>query len=146
MGYVSFNRGFKSGGYNLLTPDNAFEPEKLDAYEAGLKTELFDRRLRLNIAGFYYNYSNQQVVISGNGTTITQNAASSQIYGIEGNLEARPVAGLTLASGISVMHGRYRNFGRRRQGCERKSAWTDGRHRQPYDQYADLGDLRLDQL
>ena len=110
MGYLSFNRGFKSGGYNLLTPDNAFQPERLDAYEAGLKTEFFDRRLRLNLAGFYYNYSNQQVVISGNGTTITQNAASSRIYGLEGNLEARPFVGLTLASGISVMHGRYRNF------------------------------------
>src|ERR1700722_20202412 len=47
-GYVSYNRGFKSGGYNVPAPAlPAYSPEKLDAYEAGLKTQFLERRLTL---------------------------------------------------------------------------------------------------
>src|SRR5262249_44742394 len=64
--YASVSRGVKSGGftaYNTLTPSQAdpFRPEELWAYEAGAKTDLFDRRLRLNGAVYYYDYSDEQV-------------------------------------------------------------------------------------
>ncbi|MDB6046387.1 MAG: hypothetical protein JWM63_4938 [Gammaproteobacteria bacterium] len=40
LGYVSYNRGFKSGGYNTHSADNPpYNPETLDAYEIGAKTE-----------------------------------------------------------------------------------------------------------
>ena len=51
MGYISYNRGFKSGGFNVLalgTP--AYNPEQLDAYEIGFKSDLLDRHVRLNVA------------------------------------------------------------------------------------------------
>lgn len=49
MGYVSWNTGFKSGGFNANSPGTApYKLETLQAYEAGLKTDLFDGRLRLN--------------------------------------------------------------------------------------------------
>src|ERR1044072_6896049 len=49
LAYASFNTGFKSGGFNANSPGAApYRPEKLKAYEIGLKSELFDRRLRLN--------------------------------------------------------------------------------------------------
>src|SRR3546814_15673264 len=60
LAYVSFNTGFKSGGYALLSAD-AYDPEKLKAYEAGLKTEWFNRTLRPHLNGFLYRYPAQQV-------------------------------------------------------------------------------------
>src|SRR3546814_19184383 len=64
--YVSYNRGYKSGGFNLLDVgalnrptghvSPSYNPEIVDAYEVGLKSDLFDRRLRLNVAAFYYDY------------------------------------------------------------------------------------------
>src|SRR3546814_4710745 len=49
LAYASYNRGFKSGLYNSIPPSaDVIQPEVLDAYEAGLKTELLDRRVRLN--------------------------------------------------------------------------------------------------
>jgi iron complex outermembrane receptor protein len=61
--YVSKNLGFKSGGYNSTQPSlPSFEPEKLNAYEAGFKSELFDHRLRLNGAAFHYDYTNIQMI------------------------------------------------------------------------------------
>lgn len=62
--YVSYNRGFKSGGYNTtsVTPNQAaLKPETLDAYEVGVKSELFDRRVRFNVAAFHYKYRDIQV-------------------------------------------------------------------------------------
>ena len=50
--YASFSKGFKSGTYNLGSSSPALQPEKVDAYEAGIKTMLLDRRVRANIAGF----------------------------------------------------------------------------------------------
>src|SRR3546814_5896790 len=53
LAYASYNRGFKSGLYNSIPPSaDVIQPEVLDAYEAGLKTDLPDRRVRLNVAGF----------------------------------------------------------------------------------------------
>src|SRR3546814_17773354 len=63
LGYLSYNRGVKSGGFALGTsPWNNFgyQPEQLNGYEGGLKTELFDRKLIFNTAAFYYDFKNIQ--------------------------------------------------------------------------------------
>jgi iron complex outermembrane receptor protein len=64
--YATYNRGFKSGGFFgglATTPEELipYDNEKLDAFEVGLKSELFERRLRLNLSAFYYDYQDQQV-------------------------------------------------------------------------------------
>src|SRR3546814_11370800 len=62
MAYASYNRGFKSGGYNLASPNLApFHPEKIDDFEIGVKSELFARALLFNITGFYSQYETTQV-------------------------------------------------------------------------------------
>ncbi len=64
MGYVSYNRGFREGGYNVAGPADApYKPESIDAYEVGLKSVMFDRRLRLNAAAFWYEYRDIQAQI-----------------------------------------------------------------------------------
>lgn len=66
--YGSFTHGFKSGGFNLDASaavggaDPRFASEKVDAYEIGLKAELFDRRARVNIALFDQALSGFQVL------------------------------------------------------------------------------------
>ena len=68
MGYVSFSRGFKSGGFNVRAQANAFpesalpfDDEELTVGEIGVKTQLADNRLILNAAAFYGDYADIQV-------------------------------------------------------------------------------------
>lgn len=87
--YASVTRGFKSGGFSLLDfPVNSFEPEFVWAYEIGSKSRLFDNRLELNTAAFYYDYTDQQLSQVTMLATQTTNAGSSTIWGIEAEFKA----------------------------------------------------------
>ena len=111
LGYVSFNTGFKSGGFNVLSPTSpAYAPEKINAYEAGVKTDLLDRRLRLNVSGFYYDYTNIQISQIINNVSIISNAASARIYGADIDLQAKLADGLLLSGGLELLHARFRRF------------------------------------
>ena len=63
-GYVSFTHGFKAGGFNLDATaaanggDPRFDSEVIDSWELGLKSDLFDRRMRVNMAVFDYDIEN----------------------------------------------------------------------------------------
>jgi len=109
--YVSYNRGIKGGGFDLLTPNSpGFNPEILNAYEIGLKSELLDHRLRLNSSAFFYDYSDIQVQVVGIGTVITNNAARARITGMDVDIDYVPTENLTLSGGVSLLHGKYRQF------------------------------------
>ena len=67
--YFRYAEGYRSGGFNgrSSTPDQvatAFEPETLNAYELGLKSLLWDRRLQLNVAAFLSDYEDLQQVLT----------------------------------------------------------------------------------
>ena len=117
--YATYNRGYKSGGFfgGLATTAEEMEPydnETLDAYELGMKSEFFDRRVRLNVSGFYYDYKNQQVFAqtTRNGLTVLvlDNAANSKVYGGEAEITARPIQPLTLTAGVSLLHAKYGDY------------------------------------
>jgi len=110
--YVSYNRGFKSGGFDpsATVAAASFKPEVLDAYEVGLKTELLDRRVRLNTAAFYYDYKDIQLNTFKNGLTSIYNGSSAKIYGMDADLTAAVTENLTLKGGLSLIHGRYGDF------------------------------------
>jgi iron complex outermembrane recepter protein len=129
FGYVNFSHGFKAGGYNDQvgtggTPITAAEkaptsPEKADSFEVGVKSELFDRRIRLNEALFYVRYSDliRQVVspiTNANGAvgeeTLFKNAAKMTTYGIENEFTAQLTEGLMLRVPFSFQHCQYNNF------------------------------------
>jgi iron complex outermembrane recepter protein len=111
MGYLSFNTGFKSGGYVLASPTvEPYKPEDIKAAEAGLKTQLFDRHLRLNAAGFYYSYKNIQVQRFDSGTIVVYNGAKAELYGLDLDGEVLLARGLTLNGGFSYIHGRFKSF------------------------------------
>ena len=82
--YASASRGFKSGGFNIGSYQNTpFNPEKIWSYEAGVKTDLLERRLRLNLAAFYYDYTDLQVQDVEGNNTVVRNAATAVIRGLE---------------------------------------------------------------
>ncbi|MBB3359752.1 MULTISPECIES: TonB-dependent receptor [unclassified Novosphingobium] len=111
LGYVSFNTGFKSGGFNTqFSTDPAFLPETISAYEAGLKTDLFGNTVRLNFAGFYYDYKNIQVQKVGIAATGIINGASARIYGLEAELDARLSSALRLAGSVAYTNAKFRDF------------------------------------
>ena len=111
LAYGSFSRGYKSGVFNLLGFDpNAAKPEVVDAYEVGLKSEFFDRRLRLNLAGFWYDVSNPQVQLLVNNATKLSNAQSSRVKGFELEGSVRAAPGLTIDFGAVVLDSEYRKY------------------------------------
>ncbi len=111
LGYVSYNRGIKSGGFNILNPSNpAYLPERLDAYEAGFKTELFDRRLRFNVGAFYYNYSNLQITQFVGVTQSIVNGAKAELYGIDVDFNARLTPELSLSGGLEALHTEFKEY------------------------------------
>ena len=111
LGYISDNRGFKSGTFNTSAyTQPAVKPEVLDAYEIGLKTEDFDHRFRANLAGYYYQYNDLQVSELVAGSQIVLNAAKAEIYGLDADFTVIPIRNLTLNASSAFIHGRYTSF------------------------------------
>ncbi|WP_313802553.1 TonB-dependent receptor [Sphingobium sp.] len=117
MAYVSWNRGRKSGGFDLsaismpLNASNPFQPEKLNAYEVGLKTELADGKVRFNVGGYYYDFKNMQFqkIIAGNGVTFNS-PLGAQMYGVEADLLAQVTDNLLINGNIGTIHSKLRDF------------------------------------
>lgn len=115
LGYVSVSRGFKSGTFNTLPLDRApTRPEVVTSYEAGLKTELLDRRLRLNFAVYQNDIKDLQVqvirTVNGIGAVVLQNAATARTKGAELEGQAILAEGLSLRFGINYLDAKYRRF------------------------------------
>jgi iron complex outermembrane receptor protein len=112
--YASATRGYKSGGVNFGASNAAslvFNPEKIWAYEAGVKTNWLDRKLQINVTGFRYNYKDLQVYSSiGPGLTAIGNAATANINGVEVEMTAKPLHNLTLSANFSVLDSKYGSF------------------------------------
>ena len=112
--YASYNRGFKSGGFNVSLPgSNAYNPEVLDAYEIGMKGDFLDRRLRVNTSFFYYDYSNIQTAFfigAAGGRVGIRNGPSATVYGADLDLNLVIAPGLQLTGGVSLIHGRFGDF------------------------------------
>ncbi|NOW44774.1 iron complex outermembrane receptor protein [Novosphingobium sp. SG751A] len=114
MVYASYNRGFRSGTYiaQAFTAGSAplLNPEEVDAYEIGAKTDLFDRRVRLNVAGFYYDEKNIQVMQVISGVQNVYNAKGARIYGLDADINWRVTDHLRLFGGVNLTHARYTSF------------------------------------
>jgi iron complex outermembrane receptor protein len=141
--YASWSKGFKGGGFDprglsTAAPDlNAngtreyseifdyflFDPEKVTSYEVGYKASLFDRRLRLALAGFIADYKDVQVpgsvgaVINGVPTFVgvTTNAGKASFKGVEAEMIAtlfRNDAGsrLNFAGTLGYLDAKYDEF------------------------------------
>ncbi|QYU68937.1 TonB-dependent receptor [Leptolyngbya sp. 15MV] len=118
--YASVSRGFKSGGFPVLAASNEaqFDPirqEKLTAYELGAKLSFADRQAQLNVAGFYYDYTDKQVygrVLDAIFGTLSRirNVPKSRLYGIEGELTWRLTQELTFRAAGVYLNSRIQEF------------------------------------
>lgn len=117
LGYVSWNRGFNAGFFNVIstagyTPaaNPLVLPEGIDAYEVGLKSEFLDHRVRVNAAAFLYNYRNLQTAVYTPFGPVTINAASARIKGVDFDLLVRPVRELTLSFNATYLDSKYLSY------------------------------------
>jgi iron complex outermembrane receptor protein len=110
--YASWNRGVKAGGYNApflpLAIGNTEEtmvygPERLDAFEVGFKSSLFDGRARFNGAAYYYDYEDYQGFNLIGIDALTFNTPAEN-YGFELEAQATPIEGLDLLAGVGYIH------------------------------------------
>ena len=117
--YASATRGFKSGGYdyganNAVDSAAGYGPEKLWSYELGLKSDLLDRKLRVNLTGFYYDYTDLQVQsyvqVGASFGARTQNAATARVKGLEAEIVAKPAAALQLTASVAYLDAHYRRY------------------------------------
>ena len=115
--YGSIAQGFKSGGFNGRTgspgAEGPYDPEYVWTYEAGLKSELLNRRLRLNAAAFWNDYQDLQFSVSSlapNGTDLIitlENAAAAEIKGFEIEIAALPFENFELNASAGYLDAKF---------------------------------------
>lgn len=111
MLYASYSRGFKSGNFNTVNPANPpYEPETLDAFEAGFKSRLLDNTLQFNASAFYYKYANLQLQVNVGPTLVTVNAAKAEVKGAEADITFQPIDNFRFQLGYSYLDAKYQDF------------------------------------
>jgi len=119
MAYATYAKGYKGPAYNVFfnmspTQDNVLAPETSDSYEAGVKMQLLDQRLRLNLAAFQTDYDGYQANVPDlvNGTIVTRliNAGKVQTKGLEADLTARVTPQFTVSGGLAHTLARVKSF------------------------------------
>jgi len=117
LAYVSVAQGFKGGGWDFIPPTPAaaqisFDPEKVTNYEVGLKSDLFNQRLRVNTAVFEMDYKDLQAQRTDLTCLclITSNAGSARIRGVEFELEAAATEGLTVNAALTALDPIYEDY------------------------------------
>jgi iron complex outermembrane receptor protein len=111
--YVSASTGYKDGLFNIGTLTSLGEPvkpESLNAYEVGLKSELLERRLRFQLAAFYYKQNNPQVYVVENQSTALINAGGAHVKGFEAEGDATIMSNLLVRGGITYLDAKYTDF------------------------------------
>ncbi|WFL77714.1 TonB-dependent receptor [Altererythrobacter arenosus] len=123
MVYASYARGYRSGGFNGrgISPTSvqtSFQPETVDSYELGAKTTFLGGAGIFNIAAFYAQYDDKQeevVQATPPGSpnpqeTVTRNAASATIKGLEADLRVELFDDFTITGSLGLLDADYDNF------------------------------------
>lgn len=141
--YVKTAKGFRAGGHNFRARSRvdfvSFKPERAQSYEAGLKAEFLDRRVRLNLAGYITDVEDIQrtAIVSvppvppatvSSVSTIMGNAGTARLKGFEAELAVRPMSGLTLSGSVGHVTPSYVKFSdstgdRRQERFAQVSKW-----------------------
>ena len=122
MTYAQFSTGFKGGGANPrpfnIAQAVSHNPETLEAFEAGFKSTLLDRRIRLNGAAFLNKYDDILVTVSSCPFTgfapapcaLPLNAGKADVKGLELELNAEPVDGLLFDASLAYLDFDYKDI------------------------------------
>jgi iron complex outermembrane receptor protein len=118
--YGTFSQGFRPGGFNrtdrLILPDangvpqlnrpNGYKPDTLTNWELGVKTDLFNHKVQLNLSAYHMIWQNVQIGFfnpaGGFGNTaFVTNGANFHVNGFEAQLVARPMTGVNVQAGFT---------------------------------------------
>lgn len=113
LAFAKFSTGYISGG---SVAGVAFSPETVKSWEAGVKSELFDRRVRLNLTGYIAKYNNLQQSVPGNLagrpdlSLVMINFGDAEAKGIEAEATLVPVRGVTLSGAVAYTDFKFTRF------------------------------------
>jgi iron complex outermembrane receptor protein len=126
MGYLSYNRGFRTGGLSPLSSDPSqpalkrFKPEYSNNYEIGLKNNLFNNHARLNIAIFYTQLTDAQVpsLVLPDAVTITKNVGKMNSKGFDLEFTAQASTNLSIEYNFGYTNAEFTSLLLAQNGTE----------------------------
>lgn len=108
--YATYSKGYKAGGFNLYGCNNSFAPEKLTAYEGGVKGRFLDGAVTINASAFFYDYTNLQVSqVIGLARFIT-NAGAAEVKGLELDAALHPDSHWSIDGNLTLLDAQYTQF------------------------------------
>lgn len=124
LAYASYTKGFRSGNFNNRVNNvtgftaagfTPADPETVNSYEIGVKSDLLDRKLRVNLSAFREDYKDIQQVLTQNRNNLPAiqyllNAANARINGLEAELVVKPVSGLRLEGNLGYVDAKFKKF------------------------------------
>ncbi|PZQ60046.1 MAG: TonB-dependent receptor [Sphingomonas taxi] len=122
--YATYAHSFKSGGLNLngvpvvggvvQTQLAQVDPEKVDHFELGAKSQFWDRRVTLNVTGFWTEIRDYQAVVNNSSTSTLRgylaNAGKVRVRGVEADFSVRPSERLSLYANGAFTDHEYVDF------------------------------------
>lgn len=118
--YATYSRGSKSGGLNLVNLPSGIGPtigpEQVDNYEAGLKSQFLDRRLTVNLAGFWTDITNYQTILvdqnpsNGQPRTYIANVPAVRARGFEFDGSFAVTQQINLTASVAYTNATYADF------------------------------------
>ncbi|MEE4154670.1 MAG: TonB-dependent receptor [Erythrobacter sp.] len=110
--YASYSRGYRAGTFNALAYQDIsqvyfVDPEQVDAYEIGLKSQFANNTVQLNLAGFYYDYTGQQIAQIIGATSFLR-SADGRLFGAEAELTWQPADFIRLDAAMGYLNSEYR--------------------------------------
>lgn len=117
MVFGSLAKGYKAGGFNSVQPLSEFENEDVWNAEFGIKTVFPEQKLSLNASTYYYLYQDRQAIsldlnTAGSGVPrYITDTSDMQAWGVDLDLQWRPIQGLDLNLGAAFIDATYKNGG-----------------------------------
>jgi len=112
--YAKYARGFRAGTFNSSATSSAnigvVDPEYLNSYEIGLKSEWFNGRVTANADAFRYNYDHIQINVVTAGLSQLTNAGAGKASGVEFTVEALPVENLHVRLNQAWLNTRFTHY------------------------------------
>jgi len=111
--YVSYSKGYKSGGFNarplgsIAEVQTPFDPETVDSYEIGAKTAWWDNRVTANLAVFYNEYQDMQLTINATPQNFVRNAGEAEMSGAELEIVSRVAKGFDVNASVGYLDAKY---------------------------------------
>ena len=111
--YVSYAKGYKSGGFNarplsgIAEVQTPYDPEIVDSYEVGAKTGWWQGRVTANLAAFFNDYTDMQLTINATPQNFVRNAGEAEIKGAELEIVARLARGFDVNLAAGYLDAEY---------------------------------------